>query len=59
MRLKQLREAKGWTQEQLAAKAGYSRAYIARLEIGRHDPPLSALEKLAKALKVKVGKLVE
>lgn len=59
MKLKQLREARGWTQEQLAEKAGVSRAYVSRLEIGRHDPPLSMLEKLAKALKVKVGKLLE
>jgi transcriptional regulator with XRE-family HTH domain len=59
MKLKQLREARGWTQEQLAEKAGVSRAYVARLEIGRHDPPLSMLEKLAAALKVKVGKLLE
>ncbi len=59
MRLKQYREARGWTQEQLAEKVGFSRAYIARLEIGRHDPTLSTLERLAKALKVKVGKLVE
>jgi len=59
MRLKQYREARGWTQEQLAEKAGFSRAYIARLEIGRHDPALSTVEKLAKALKVKVAELVE
>jgi transcriptional regulator with XRE-family HTH domain len=59
MRLKKLREDRGWTQEELAEKAGVSRAYLARLEIGRHDPPLSTLEKLAKALKVKVGKLLE
>ncbi len=59
MRLKQYREARGLTQEQLAEKAGVSRAYVARLEIGRHDPPLSTLEKLAKALKVKVGRLLE
>ncbi len=31
----------------------------ARLETGHHDPSLSMLEKLAKALKVKVGELLE
>jgi len=36
-----------------------TREYIARLETGRHDPPLSTLERLAKALKVKVGRLLE
>jgi transcriptional regulator with XRE-family HTH domain len=59
MRLKQLREARGLTQEALATKAGVSRAYLARLEMGRHDPPLSRLEKLAKALGVKVTRLLE
>ncbi len=59
MRLKKLRQSRGLTQGQLAEKAGFSRAYIARLEIGRHDPTLSTLEKLAKALKVKAGKLLE
>jgi hypothetical protein len=28
-------------------------------ELGQHDPTLSTLEKLAKALKVKVGRLLE
>jgi transcriptional regulator with XRE-family HTH domain len=59
MKIKQLREERGATQEALAKKAGLSLGYIARLEIGRHDPSLSTLIKLAKALKVTVGKLVE
>jgi transcriptional regulator with XRE-family HTH domain len=59
MNLKHLREEKGLTQEALAAKAGLSLGYIARLEIGRHDPSLSTLIKLAKALKVKVGDLLK
>ena len=59
MRLKQYRETQGLTQEQLAEKAGFSRAYIARLEIGRHNPTLLTLQKLAKALKVKPGALLE
>ena len=59
MRLKQLREAKGLTQEALPRKAGVSRAYLARLEMGRHDPPLSRLRALAQALKVDVSELVK
>jgi transcriptional regulator with XRE-family HTH domain len=59
MRLKELREQKGLTQEGLAKKAGVSRAYLSRLEMGRHDPPLSRLRKLATALGVKVGRLLE
>ncbi len=57
-KVKQLREHQGLTQEGLAQKAGVSLGYIGRLEIGRHDPKLSTLVKLAKALKVKVTKLL-
>ncbi len=59
MRLKQLRKQRGLTQAQLAKKMGLSHGYLARLEIGMHDPPLSTLAKLAKALKVTVAELVE
>jgi len=59
MKIKTLRADRGWSQEALAKKAALARAYIARLEIGRHDPSLSTLVKLAKALKVTVGELVE
>lgn len=59
MRLKQLREAKGWSQATLADRAGVSREYIARLETGKHDPPLSRVEKLATALGVPIGRLVK
>jgi transcriptional regulator with XRE-family HTH domain len=58
MRLKQLRAKRGWTQEQLAEKAGINRGYLARLETGRHDPTITTLEKLAKALKVKTAELL-
>jgi len=47
------------TQEALAAKAGISRAYLARVETARHEPTLTVLAKLAKALRVKVGRLLE
>jgi transcriptional regulator with XRE-family HTH domain len=59
-RLKRLRKARNhMTQAELAKRAGLSPGYIARLETGRHDPTLSTLEKLAKALRVKVAKLLE
>ena len=58
-KLKALRARQGLTQEQLAEKSGVSRTYLARLETGRQDPTLSTLEKLAKALGVKAGRLLE
>ena len=59
MHLKALRAKQGLSQAGLAERAGISREYIARLETGHHDPSLSTLEKLAKALKVTVGELLE
>jgi len=60
MRLKQAREARGWTQEQLAARVRpkMTRGYLARLELGYHTPSLGMLDRLAKALKTSVGDLL-
>lgn len=57
--IKERRETRGWSQEKLAAEAGISREYLARLETGRQDPRVSVLMKLAKALKVRAGSLLE
>ena len=59
MRLKELRNKKGWSQAVLAAKLGVTREYLARLEDGHHDPPLSTVERLAKILGVRISRLVE
>jgi putative transcriptional regulator len=58
MRLKRIRESKGLTQEELARRIRVSRGYLSRLEMGRHDPPLSLLRRLAKELKTTVADLV-
>ena len=47
------------TQQNLATRAGISRVYLAMIETERQDPRLSTLAKLAKALRVKVGDLVD
>ena len=59
MRLKALRQERKWTQTDLAKRAKVSPGYIARLETCRHDPKLSTLVKLAKALGVPVTELLE
>ena len=57
-RLRTLRHARRLTQAQLAATAGLSREYLARLETARQDPTLTTLAKLAKALRVTAADLV-
>ena len=51
-RLKRMRKFRRLTQARLAARAGLSLGYVARLEIGRHAPKLSTLRRLARALGV-------
>ncbi len=58
-RLKALRRKQGLTQTALAKKAGISREFLARLEIGQQDPTLGTMTKLAKALKVPVVELLQ
>jgi transcriptional regulator with XRE-family HTH domain len=59
MQIKTLRTRHKLTQQAVADKAGITREYLARLEAGEHDPTLSVVRRLAKALKVKVGELVK
>lgn len=56
--LQRLRTGRGLTQEQLAVKAGLARIYVNKLESGQHDPSLSTLVRLAKALRVSVTELL-
>lgn len=58
-RIKKYRNDLNMTQEDLAEKVGVSRVYIGYVEQGRNTPSLEILEKIAKALKVKLGDLVE
>jgi transcriptional regulator with XRE-family HTH domain len=58
-RLKHLRAERGWSQAALAARSGVTREYIAMIETGRSDPTVGVLRKLAKALRVKPGTLLE
>lgn len=55
--LRKLRLEKGWTQEELADKAGMHFTYIGQIERGIRNPSLVNLEKLAKALGISSGKL--
>jgi transcriptional regulator with XRE-family HTH domain len=57
-KVKKRRTSLGLTQEELAEKVGISRAYMGFVEQGRNVPTLETLEKIAKALKVKMAELV-
>lgn len=57
-RLRSLREDRGWTQAELAARAGLCRQAVWRLESGSRRPGLTTLQQLAEALAVSVGDLL-
>ncbi len=54
-RMKELRVAKNFTQEQIADKIGVSRQKYARIESGANSATLDILSKAARVLDVTVG----
>ncbi len=54
----QLRLQKGWSQAELARRVSTSQSYIARLELGRTDPQISTVRKIATAFGVSIEVLV-
>jgi transcriptional regulator with XRE-family HTH domain len=52
-------EKRKLTQVALAKKVGVHQVTIARIEIGERNPSMDLLQRLAKALKVKVADLLE
>ncbi|MDQ3233396.1 MAG: helix-turn-helix transcriptional regulator [Pseudobdellovibrionaceae bacterium] len=50
--IRQIREKKGMTAEQLAWRNGISKGYLSRIESGERIPSVPMLEKIAKALGV-------
>jgi len=57
--MRELRENKGLTQEELAFKARVTPGYVAQLELGlRKNPSLDVVRRLARALKVPLAELL-
>ena len=56
--VRKIREEKGLTQEALAFMAGFSRSYYTELELGKRNPSLLNIKKLADALNVPVSSLL-
>jgi transcriptional regulator with XRE-family HTH domain len=57
--IRELRERKGLTQEELAFKARVTPGYVAQLELGmRKNPSLDVVRRLARALKVPLAELL-
>jgi transcriptional regulator with XRE-family HTH domain len=59
LKIRAIRKHKDLTQKALALKASMSITYLCNVELGKVDPSLSTLRRLAKALKVKVVDLLD
>lgn len=55
--IQKIREFKGISQQELAAKCNFEKSNMSRLEAGRVNPTLSTLEKVAKALDVTLAEI--
>lgn len=58
-RIKEIRKARGWTQERLAEKAELSPRYLSRLEVGRQSASIETLARLAQALDVELWEVCD
>jgi transcriptional regulator with XRE-family HTH domain len=54
-KIRELRERKGFSLQEMSNRTGYSSALISQIENHMISPPLGALIKIAKALEIKVG----
>jgi len=50
--IRKLRQAKGWSQDELAARSGLHRTYVGAIERSERNITLETLERLADALSI-------
>lgn len=57
--LREARKRLGLTQEQVAQRSGVHTTEVSRIEGGKRDPQVSTVRRLAEAVEVKPGQLLE
>lgn len=57
--IRELREQRQWTQEQMAEKLGLTRNGYAKIETGKSTPSLERLDEIANVLGIKVIELLK
>lgn len=58
-KMKRLRKERGWSQEALADEAGLDRTYISGIERRVKNPTITVVERIASALKCRMGDLLD
>jgi transcriptional regulator with XRE-family HTH domain len=56
--VRRLREKQGYSQEKFAHRAGIDRAYMSEVERGLTNVSLELIERIAKALDIRMGQLL-
>lgn len=59
LNLRRYRHDTGWSQEEFAERAGIHRTYVSDLERGARNPTITIIERLADALSVSAGALLD
>lgn len=57
--LREARKQRGMSQEAVAERSGVHATEVSRIEAGKRDPRVSTVERLARAVKMKPGQLLE
>lgn len=57
LRIKELRESRGWTQVECASYLGFHPSYLARVELGGKNVTLATIDKIAKGFGVTLEEL--
>ena len=58
-RIRKLRRLQGRTLAEIAAKAGFTRSFLSKIESGATMPPVATLTKIAESLGTKIGALLD
>lgn len=59
LRVRQLREARKWSQEDFAEKANLHRTYVSGIERGTRNPTLTVLSRIAEGFGITLDQLLE
>ena len=57
-RIRELKESKGITQQDLAAVCNFEKANLSRIEAGRTNPTISTLYKISQGLEIGISEIV-
>jgi transcriptional regulator with XRE-family HTH domain len=58
-KLKELRERRGWTQEELAEELNISLSYVQKLEINNKPPTLKLVQRIAALLETTIDEVLK